>query len=364
MHANGDLSHDATERRDVVVVGAGPIGLEVAAGLAAAGLDYVVVDGKEVGHTMTWWAPQTRWFSSNERIAIAGVPLVTPDGTKATREQYLAYLRTVVGTHDLNVRTFEPAVDVTRQGDSTFVVETAPRSGRRTIACRAVVLAVGGTDVPRRLDVPGDDLPHVDGYLREPHRYWNRRVLVIGGRNSAIEAALRIHHAGGRVTLSYRGEELPTKSIKYWLTPEITGLIKAGRINAHFGSTVHEITPTHVRLDRAGNTIDVEADDVLSLIGYEQDKRLLRRAGIDLEGDGGRPVFDDETMQTSVPGLYIAGTAVAGTQSSSYKIFLENCHDHAAKIVRHLTGASGTQRTPRLTAEPAYAAVAAAQPES
>jgi thioredoxin reductase (NADPH) len=323
---------------DVAVVGGGPIGIEVAAAVKKAGLSYALFEAKQVGHTMSWWAPGTRWFSSNERISVAGVPLITPDQTKASREQYLAYLRSVVGTHDLLIHPYEPAVEVERDADGLTLI-TAPRGTRRRTRCRAVVLATGGTDVPRRLGVEGDDLPHVDGYLREPHDYFGRKVLVVGGRNSAVEAALRCHHAGAKVALSYRRAELPGKSIKYWLLPEIEGLLRSGRIASHLGTSVERITPTHVELrDEAGDRQTVEAEVVLSLIGYEQDKRLFRRAGVELVGDAERPHFDPGTMQTNVPGLYVAGTAVAGTQSSTYKIFLENCHVHANRIVAHLTG--------------------------
>ena len=358
------VGRDATR---VCIVGGGPIGLEIAAALNSAGVDYRLLEAKEVGHTMTWWAPQTKWFSSNERIAIAGVPLVTADGEKCTRERYLAYLRTVIGTHDLKVRTFEPVVDVDKLDDGSFRVTSKVRGGLRHTECEAVVLAIGGTDFPRPLGVEGDDLPHVDGYLRDPHGYYGRNVLVVGGRNSAVEAALRCHHAGARVSLSYRGSELPGKSIKYWLLPEIEGLIKTNRIRAFFDTQPTRITPTHVALRNVdtGEVSDVEADEVLALIGYEQDKRLLRRAGVELTDPGERPVHDDQTMETNVSGLYVAGTAIAGTQSSSYKIFLENCHVHAERIVKHL-GVSPTDspRPFRYCASESFAEQIAEQPES
>jgi thioredoxin reductase (NADPH) len=203
-----------------------------------------------------------------------------------------------------------------------------------------VVLAIGGTDFPKQLGIPGEDLPHVDGYLRETHRYFRRRVLIIGGRNSAIEAALRLHHAGAEVSLSYRGETLPEDGIKYWLLPEIKGLLKAGRVGNLLGTIPLEITSEAVRLKSRteDRSFEVPADDVLCLIGYEQDKTLMRQIGVELEGDYGRPTYDEDTMQTNVPGVYIAGTATAGTQSSKYKTFLENCHDHVDKVVAHLSG--------------------------
>src|SRR6056297_1817680 len=158
----------------VVIVGAGPIGLELAVALKHAGIDFQIFDAGELGHTISWWAPQTRWFSSNERIAIAGVPLQTVDQSKATREQYLNYLRSVVTQFALRVHTFTPVTDIRRQSNGRLEVVTKPGSTTATWHCDAVVLAVGGTDFPRKLDIPGEDLPHVDGYLRETHRYFGR----------------------------------------------------------------------------------------------------------------------------------------------------------------------------------------------
>ncbi|MCC9600199.1 NAD(P)-binding domain-containing protein [Stieleria sp. JC731] len=325
----------------VAIVGAGPIGIELGVALKRAGIEAEIFDAGPIGQTIAWWAPQTRWFSSNERIAIAGVPLLTVDQSKATREEYLMYLRSVVTQFQLNVHPYCPVVDV-QPATHGFCVTTKPGGNVKAWSARAVVLAIGGTDHPRKLGIPGEDLPHVDGYLRETHRYFGRRVLIIGGRNSAIEAALRLHHAGAKVSLSYRGEALPEDGIKYWLRPEINGLLKAGRIENLIGTEATQITSHSVSLRRKsdGKIVEVPADDVLSLIGYSQEKTLLQSAGIHLLDSVQRPEHDPATMQTNVPGIYVAGTAVAGSQTSKYKTFLENCHDHVDKIVSHLSGKS------------------------
>jgi thioredoxin reductase (NADPH) len=201
-------------------------------------------------------------------------------------------------------------------------------------------LATGGTDRPRRLGIPGEDLPHVDHLLREPHRYFGRRVLIVGGRNSAVEAALRLYHSGAQVSLSYRQSEFNELGLKYWLTPEIRGLIASGKIVAYFGTHPRRITESQAVLatNESTNEIEVSCDNVLVQIGYEQEKSLMQQVGIDLIGENLRPSFDENTMETNVPAVYVAGTAIAGTQVSSYKIFLENCHGHAAKIAAHLSG--------------------------
>src|SRR5688572_9577620 len=170
-----------TESTDVAVIGAGPIGLELAVALKQAGFDYLHFDARQIGYTVSWFAPQTRFFSSNERIAIAGVPLQTPDGGKCTREQYLTYLRTVVEQFDLPVNTYEPVVGIERLGvdafDSDaaqFELTTRPAGGERRYRCNRLILATGGTDHPRRLNVPGEDLPHVHRYFGDPHTYFLR----------------------------------------------------------------------------------------------------------------------------------------------------------------------------------------------
>jgi thioredoxin reductase (NADPH) len=328
------------ERAEIGIVGAGPIGIELAVALKRAGIDYLHFDAKQIAYTISWFAPQTRFFSSNERIAIAGVPLETPDQNKATREQYLAYLRSIVRQFDLDVRTYEPIVGIDHVADS-FVVTTNPRDAgaKRTYRVNKLVLATGGTDHPRRLGVPGEDLPHVSRYFQDPHTYFGRELLIVGGKNSAVEAALRCHHAGAKVSMSYRREQLPSKSIKYWLLPEITHLFETGRVPAHFPTQPVAITPTHVTLRRTadGHTFDVRADFVLALIGYEQDNTLFKLAGVKLLGDCGAPAYDDKTMETNVPGLFVAGTAVGGTQDK-YTVFIENCHVHVDRIMASLTG--------------------------
>ena len=332
------------ERAEVGIVGAGPIGLELAVALKKRGIDYLHFDAKQVGYTISWFAPQTKFFSSNERIAIAGVPLETPDQAKATREQYLAYLRGIVRQFDLQVRTYEPIVGIDRPAGE-FVLTTNPRGGKRSYRVNKLVLATGGTDHPRKLNVPGEDLPHVSAYFRDPHEYFDRTLLIIGGKNSAVEAALRSHYAGARVAMSYRREKLPEKSIKYWLLPEINNLIDTGRIAGHFTTQPVAITPTHVTLRRLGasagdgSTFDVPADFVLKLIGYEQDTTLFKLAGVKILGDCGAPAYDDRTMETNIENLYVAGTAVGGTQDK-YTVFIENCHVHVERIVAALTGAA------------------------
>ncbi len=380
------------QRCDVLIVGGGPIGLEVHAALKAAGVGVVQVEAGTVGWTMGWWAPGTKYFSSPERIEIAGVPLATLNQEKATREEYLAYLRQVVGARGLGVELGWRVGSIERESDG-FVVgmrrsvcgvggpedfarvgamgeeggeDGAPHPGplprgereggdgarrpgalpkgereQRKIRAGKVVLAIGNMHKARMLGVEGETLAHVSHYLRDPHEYFGRRVLIVGGKNSAVEAAIRLYRVGAQVTMSYRGAGFDPERIKYWLTPEIEWLIQKGKIEFLPETEVESIGEARVRVRTAGGVVEtVEADRVVLLTGYEQDSTLFERAGIELVGEERRPKFDRGTMETNVPGLYVAGTATGGTQRRT-KVFIETSHVHSDRIVRAITGTGG-----------------------
>ncbi|MCP3902196.1 MAG: NAD(P)-binding domain-containing protein [Planctomycetes bacterium] len=343
---------------EVTIIGGGPIGIELAAALAASETSYVLIEAGSIGSTIEWWAPGTRWFSSPERISIAGVPLVTPNEDKATREEYLRYLRGVVGQHDLNVRTGERVTRIERDADGFSLTiarsdhgvggpaeeADAPdaATGRRTLRARQVVLAIGNMHRARRLDIPGEDLPHVSHYLDDPHRYFRRRVVIVGGKNSAVEAALRCYRCGVDVALSYRGDTFDPKRVKYWLRPEIEWLIDKGRIAWHPRTTPVAIEPDRLviaSVDDETDTRALDADFVLLLTGYVQDRTLFDQLGVECAGPTQAPVFDRKTMRTNVPGVFVAGTATGGSQQRA-RVFLENCHVHVERIARAITGAA------------------------
>jgi thioredoxin reductase (NADPH) len=330
----------------VALIGAGPVGLEVAWALKRAGLDYLHFDKNQIASTIARFPEGMTFFSSTDRIAIAGVPLQTENQAKATKEQYLNYLRTVALTFDLKVRTYQEVTAIQRVGDHFWLTSRTAAGDHRYTADR-VILATGDMAFPRKLGVPGEDLPHVSHYFRSTHPYFRQRVLVVGGKNSAVETALRCYHAGAHVTLSYRGPAFNDKSVKYWLLPELLGRVKHGEITCHFNTTPTEITSTHVTLSSSAPTPNpqpptppllIPADFVLLLTGYTADTRLAEMAGVELHGDSRTPRYNPHTMETNVPRLFVAGTAVAGTQHS-YQVFIENCHVHAQRIVAALTGA-------------------------
>lgn len=323
----------------IAIVGAGPIGIELGVALKQLGVPFTHFEARQIGHTISWYPRGAQFFSSPERIAIAGVPLVTIGQQKATREEYLTYLRAVVAQFDLTVRTYEPvrAIEVS-DASPRFRVTTEHAGATRAESFDALVFAIGDMHRPRLLGVPGEDLPHVSHYFDDPHPYFRQRLLVVGGKNSAVEAALRCHRAGAHVTLVHRGAELPARSIKAWLLPDLQNQIRTGGIGYWPESRVTEIEPGRARLETAtGESGWIDADFVLLMTGYEMDSTLLARAGATLDPGSGAPVLDDETQETTVPGLYVAGTAAAGTQRS-YRLFIENCHPHVRKITRALTG--------------------------
>ncbi len=324
---------------EVIIVGAGPLGLELAVALKRAGIDFVQLEAGQIGQTVLDWPTMTRWFSSSERIMIAGVPVQSVSQEKCTREEYLAYLRGVVMQFDLDVYTYERVLGINRKDDLFTVTSRAWVGKICKRAARYVVLTTGGMATPNRLDVHGEDLPHVSHWMADPHTYFRRRVLIVGGRNSAVEAALRLYHAGTEVSISYRSAAFPNR-VKYWLRPEIEYLVQTGRIKAHFETVPIVILPEHVELRPVGGGrhIQVPVDFVLLMVGYVADMSLFRQIGVELSGDRDLPVYDEQTMQTTVQGLFVAGTATAGTQRSGVRVFLENCHVHVDRIVAAITG--------------------------
>ena len=328
---------------EVLLVGAGPIGIEMAVALSRAGIEYTHVEAGQIGSTIEWYAPQTHFFSSPERIAIAGVPLQTLDQTKATREEYLRYLRAVVLQFDLVIHTFERMTRIEKRDDGSFDVTTLCNDEPRQWIAHNVILAIGDMHRPRRIGVPGEDQPHVSHYFRDPHGYFRRRVMIVGGKNSAVEAAIRCVRVDARVTVVHRGEDFDPDRVKFWLLPEIRAMVREGRLEFLPQTVVQEIRRDSAiakRFDDQGEStlVEIPADFVLLLTGYEQDSTLFEMAGVTLEGESRRPRLDPETMETDVPGLFVAGTAVAGTQIGGVREFIETSHVHVDRILATLKG--------------------------
>jgi thioredoxin reductase (NADPH) len=328
---------------EVAIIGAGPIGLELAACLKHAGVDYVHFDARQIGYTISWWPRNTNFFSTTERLAIAGVPIQNNHQQRITGEEYLAYLRAVVEQFDLQINTYEP-VSLLQPTSDGFVIATKPQTGERRYWSKRVVLAIGDMHAANRLYIPGEDLLHVSHYFRDPHDYFRRRLLIVGGRNSAAEAALRCWRAGAAVTISYRRAWFDERRVKHWLLPDLAAQIEAGTIRFLPETLPIEITPSHVVLvptqngqPADGEPILHETDFVLLNIGFRGDQRLLEMAGVQRDGSNQVPVFNPATMETNVRGLYLAGTVAAGIQQH-YTLFIENSHEHVGRITEAITG--------------------------
>lgn len=238
---------------DICLIGAGPIGIECAVELKKRNIHYIHLEAGQVGATIEWYAPGTTFFSSPDRISISGVPLFTANQQKATREEYLLYLRSVVSQFDLAIQTFSP-VEELKPIDNGFCASFWPNRGEslKEISASRVIIACGDMHRPNEIGIAGEDLPHVSHYLQDPHRYFHRRVLIVGGKNSAVEAAIRLQRVGADVTLSYRGSELDSKRIKFWLYPELQYLIREKKIRYLPNSTPARIGSDMVTLEVEG----------------------------------------------------------------------------------------------------------------
>ena len=303
-----------------IIAGAGPIGLACAISAKRRGIDPLVIDAGAIAHSIVRYPINMTFFTTPERLEIGGHPLVC-SGAKATREEALKYYRGVARTEGLRVQTYTKLID-------QHTVET--RLAREKISWDTLVLATGYFDQVNTLGVPGEDLPHVRHYFDEAHLSAGLDAVVIGGKNSAVEAALQLFRAGARTTIIYRGATWP-KSVKYWLRPDLENRIKAGEIQARLGSQVVEITAREVVVRGAlGNEERIRADRVYPLIGFHPDYELFKRIGIAFDPESGRPEVNPQTLETSVPGIYVAGSAIAGNKIS--EIFIENGRFDGEKI--------------------------------
>lgn len=336
--------------RDVLIVGAGPSGLATAIAAKQQGLDYVLVEKGVLVNAIFNFPTHMVFFTTPELLEIGGLPLVTPYD-KPTRLEALRYYRRAVDTYALQILFHEEVIEIERE-DGVFVVTTEDRKPganlegadlqvrpRRVRRARAIVLAIGYYDHPNYLGVPGEDLPHVSHYYTDAHPYYRQRVVIVGGKNSAAEAALELFRAGAHVTLVHRRATLGD-SIKYWLRPDIDNRIKAGSIAARFETRVVEIKHGSVIVESAAagdasRREEIAADAVFLLTGYKPDVELMRRAGVTCDNETLVPDLDPETLETNVPSLFIAGAATAGRNTGL--IFIENGRFHGERITRVLS---------------------------
>lgn len=313
---------------DLVIIGAGPIGLAVGIEAEKRGWNYVILDKGPLVNSLYNYPLGMTFFSTSDKLEIGGVPFISHNH-KPTRSEALEYYRRVAVSWNLKTRLYESVEQVTGS-DGDFVVRTS----KGELKTSKVVLATGFYDIAHKMGVPGEELPKVQHYYREAHPYFGQKLAVIGAMNSAVDAALECYRKGAEVTMIIRGTEIGHR-VKYWVKPDIENRIEEGSIKALFQSEVTSISEHSISVKTPEGQLELENDFVLALTGYEPDYSFLAQMGIAQSEDGLRkPLYDDETMESNVPGIYLAGVIVGGMETNKW--FIENSRVHAEYLANHL----------------------------
>lgn len=314
---------------DIIIVGGGPCGLAAAISLKEIGKNPLIIEKGNVVNAIYNYPTHQTFFSTSEKLEIGEVPFIT-ESYKPKRNQALVYYRDVVKRKKLRLNAFEKVSEVVKQ-DNLFQVIT----DKTTYFSRYVVIATGYYDHPNFMNVPGEELPKVFHYFKEAHPYFDKNVCVIGGKNSSIDAALELVKAGARVTVLYRGNEY-SPSIKPWILPEFEALVRNETIVMEFNANVKEITENQVIYLKDGEQKAIPNDFVFAMTGYHPDHHFLKTMGINIDEVTGRPIFNAETMETNIKGIYIAGVIAAGNNAN--EIFIENGRFHGGQIANSIVG--------------------------
>ena len=310
---------------DIVVVGAGPAGLACAIEAQKSGLAAVALDKGCITNSIFHFPSQMVFFTTPELLEIGGLPLVS-EREKPTRNEALKYYRRVVSAFKLDVRQFEAVLGIEKSGSHRF--RTSTSAG--VYESKNVVISTGYYDNPNMMGIPGEDLPHVSHYYTEPYPFFDRDVAVIGGKNSAAEAALDLFRGGARVSLIHRGSEMG-KTVKYWVRPDIENRFKNGEIKAYFNAQVREIMPQRVVIEQDGLKKEVRAAQVFALTGYHSSTTFFDQLGVKWDAATLRPEHNPETFETNVPGVYLAGSVIGGRING--EVFIENGRFHGESVV-------------------------------
>ncbi|HMO39909.1 MAG TPA: YpdA family putative bacillithiol disulfide reductase [Saprospiraceae bacterium] len=317
------------ETFDLVIIGGGPTGLNCAISAEKAGLSYVVLEKGALANSIYHFPVNMTFFSTSRLLEIGGIPFIS-HSDKPTRREALEYYRRIWQSWHLKVRLYEEVLQMQATGTGWYHIETA--KGHYKAA--KVIVATGFYDTPRLLKVPGESLPKVKHYYDDAHIYVGQKILVVGAANSACDVALETYYKGAEVTMAIRESEIYPK-VKYWIRPNIENRIKEGSIKAHFNTVVREIRPQEVVLEGPEGLFTIENNFVLAMTGYQPNYALLERLGIEVPAAEPRiPVYNEETLETSLPGVYLAGVVCAGMQTN--KLFIENTRDHGDRIIKEI----------------------------
>ncbi|WP_339288727.1 YpdA family putative bacillithiol disulfide reductase [Ureibacillus sp. FSL K6-0786] len=314
------------QKVDAIIVGGGPCGLSAAIELQNIGLKPIVIEKGNIVNALYHYPTHQTFFSTSEKLAIGDVPFIV-EQRKPSRNQALVYYREVVKLKNIHVNRFEKVISVEKRQDGLFTVT----SDKAQYETPYVILATGYYDHPNYMNVPGEDLPKVFHYFKEAHPFFDTDVLVVGGKNSAVDATLELHKAGARVTVAYRGSDF-SPSIKPWILPEFQSLIRNGEVVMHFKTTVKEIREHEVVLNINGKEEVIKNDFVFAMTGYHPDHSFIRKMGVTIDEETGRPTYHPETMESNIENLFIAGVLAAGNNAN--EIFIENGKFHGAFIAK------------------------------
>ncbi|GGE38540.1 hypothetical protein GCM10011391_16720 [Pullulanibacillus camelliae] len=317
---------------EIVIIGAGPCGLSAAIRLQEAGFRPLVIEKGNVVQALYNYPTHQQFFSTSNKLEIGDMPFVIED-RKPKRNQALAYYRDVVRRKQLRIHAFEEVKTVAKTEEGFDIRTVYNDEEERLYQAKYVVVATGYYDHPNYMGIKGEDLPKVFHYFKEAHPFFDCDVLVIGGKNSAVDAAMELHHAGARVTAIYRGSDY-SSSVKPWILPEFQSLVNHGYVNMIFEGQMVEIEPHHVVYSHNGETHRIKNDFVFAMTGYHPDHSLLRSMGVGVDPETGRPLFTAETMETNVEGIFVAGVIAAGNNAN--EIFIENGRFHGDAITQAL----------------------------
>lgn len=315
--------------KDVIIVGAGPIGIACALECKKQRWDYVVLEKGALTNSLFNYPLNMTFFSTSERLEIDGIPFISTN-PKPNRDEALEYYRRVVSSNDLNINLYEQVSEI-KKGKTVFELTTS----KQTWKSKKVIIATGFYDIPKKMEVPGENLAKVAHYYKEAHPYSMQHVAVIGASNSAVDAALEIWRKGGHVTMVVRKSQIGER-VKYWVRPDILNRIEEGSINVFYNSNVKEIREKDLIISTPKGSISIQNDYVVALTGYQPNFRFLRDTGIKLQEDNNKiPIYNSETMETNVNGLYLAGVICGGMET--HKWFIENSRIHAKIIIDHIS---------------------------
>jgi len=317
-----------TIEKDVLIIGAGPIGIACALECKKKGLDYIVVEKGALTNSLFNYPLNMSFFSTSEKLEIDGIPFISTN-PKPNRNEALEYYRRVAVSNKLKINLYEKIRSVKKEGDYFFVT-----SEKQNYKVKNLIISTGFYDIPKMLNVPGEELPKVTHYYKEAHPYVMQKVIVVGASNSAVDAALEIWRKGGEVTLVVRGPAIGER-VKYWVKPDIENRIKEGSIKAFFNAKITEIKQNEVIISTPEDEKKIANDFVVALTGYRPDFLFLEAIGVEISKDGKNfPKYNTETMETNVKGLYLAGVICGGMET--HKWFIENSRVHAKIIAESI----------------------------